>query len=231
MDIVKRTKQLTFLLIGLDIALVAFGVVIGDDFVDAFKERRLVSLFSVFQLVVISLISLVIFLEEKKNTGNFSIKAPYLIWGIIAICFLYMGIDELVEIHESLDKLIHSVFNIEETKLTDRIDDLIIFAYLIGGLGAIYYYKDYLLRYKSALKYFIAGVIIVSIMIVIDILTNRKDFLRLFFEDRETRRFMYDVFIVVEEAVTIIAESVLIATVYYCKKINSTLIGENKSNG
>lgn len=62
-------------------------------------------------------------------------RDPSVVWAIIASGFLFLAADEVLRIHENLDQLIHYVFGLKETNLTDRIDDLIVGMYGLVGIG------------------------------------------------------------------------------------------------
>ena len=49
-------------------------------------------------------------------------------------------------IHESIDNGIHYVLKLRETAITDRLDDIIIGIYGLGGIGILYYYRDEIVK-------------------------------------------------------------------------------------
>ena len=70
-------------------------------------------------------------------------------WLILVFTSLYLAIDEIIMIHENIDFFIHRIFNIEETGLTDRIDDAIVAIYGLCGLIGIYLYRKELSNYMT----------------------------------------------------------------------------------
>ena len=63
------------------------------------------------------------------------------VWGLIAGGFVFLAVDEALQIHERLDFVIHKALNIRETALTDRLDDAII-ATMLFSVWAPYGISD-----------------------------------------------------------------------------------------
>nr|WP_319398940.1 hypothetical protein [uncultured Carboxylicivirga sp.] len=62
-------------------------------------------------------------------------KQKQAIWLMISKGFTFLALDEILLIHENIDKWIHAFFQITQTHLTDRIDDFIILLYgIVDGL-------------------------------------------------------------------------------------------------
>ena len=93
---------------------------------DHFQEGRFITLFSTLQLLVISWLSHRV-LQVRSVTRKQSLwRDPSAVWGIISIGFLFLAADDFFTIHENIDSLIHSIFKLQETGLTDRIDDILV---------------------------------------------------------------------------------------------------------
>ena len=58
----------------------------------------------------------------------------WLVWIAIAIGCAFLAMDDKFMFHENLDKAMHSLFKWEETKLSDRLDDIIVGIYGIAGI-------------------------------------------------------------------------------------------------
>ena len=58
----------------------------------------------------------------------------WLIWIAIAIGCAFLAMDDRFMFHENLDKGIHALFQWEETKLSDRLDDIIVGIYRLAGI-------------------------------------------------------------------------------------------------
>ena len=135
------------------------------------------------------------------------------VWAIIALGFLFLAADDLFRIHENFDNLIHYVFNMQETGLTDRIDDIIIGLYGFIGIGVLIAYRDELIIYKKNLPFFILGFVTLFIMVALDVLTNRNDILPLVF-DRDKAVVLYVWLSLAEDSLKVMAEAFFILAFY-----------------
>jgi len=147
-----------------------------------FKEKGFVTIFSIIQLLTISLLAYKIFTIRRIDRNLWVLKHSSIVWLIISTGFLFLAADEYFMIHENLDFFIHYIFNIRETGLTDRIDDTIIGIYGLIGIGVLFYYRNELKAYKEAHSFFIYGFILLLFTVILDGLTNREDMLQLFFD-------------------------------------------------
>ena len=91
-----------------------------------FGEFHFVTWFSFAQLLFLSVLSAKIFDIDVSGKTKHILRSAGFIWAIIAFGFFFLALDEIFLIHEIIDVAIHTVFNIEETGLTDRIDDVLI---------------------------------------------------------------------------------------------------------
>ncbi len=90
-------------------------------------------------------------------------------------------------IHENIDHQIHYVFNLQETILTDRIDDVIIGLYGLAGIGVLIAYRDELKTYREALPFFTCGFVLLFTMVGLDLFTNRNDILPVLFDHHHNK--------------------------------------------
>lgn len=104
------------------------------------------------------------------------------IWGMMALGFLFLAADEMLALHEKMDKLLHRLFHMEETALTDRLDDLIVGGYGLLGLAALFFHRAELVRWKQAFLWIGAGFTLLFMMVGLDTLTNRNDILESLWE-------------------------------------------------
>ena len=99
----------------------------------------------------------------------------------MSLGFLFLAADDLFKIHENIDRLIHNIFNLQETGLTDRIDDGLIGLYALIGIGVLIIYRNELKIYRKAFPFFTSGFALLFTTIALDLLTNRNDILPLLF--------------------------------------------------
>ena len=151
-----------------------------------FKEKTITTFFSASLLLAIGwLCRRMRQLRHVAPARNFW-KPETAIWGIMALGFGYLALDELVQIHESIDKLAHQLFRIKESNFTDRLDDAIVCLYGIAGIAAIFVYRKELVHHRHALPFVIAGFALFFIMVGLDFLTSRIELLRALFKTRLT---------------------------------------------
>jgi hypothetical protein len=124
-----------------------------------------------------------------------------------------LAADEIFKIHENIDFLIHRVFGIQETGLTDRIDDFLVGLYGLLGIGVLFAYRNQLKTYREAFPFFIFGFVLLFSMVAFDVVTNRNDILPLIF-DHHLAATLYTYLSLAEDSLKIFAESFFILGFY-----------------
>ncbi|MGH1428568.1 MAG: hypothetical protein ACRBEE_11565 [Arenicella sp.] len=150
---------------------------------EPFKEGGFITFFSAIQLLIVSRLSYNIYRERESSTHISFWQKPNLIWLLISMGFLFLAFDESLKIHERIDRLIHYVFNIQETGLTDRIDDLLVGLYGLIGLVVLFVYRNEMKACKAQFSLFVIGFVFLFVMVGLDVMTNRKDIVLFFFEE------------------------------------------------
>lgn len=166
--------------------LVAFVLLIAwttGPFYYHFASRRLVRIYSYLQLFATAFVSFLACRKLEKENSLPWLKNPSARpFFISAIGFLFLGFDDLVDIHESVDKLIHMVLRIKQTPLTDHMDDLIL---LIYGIIAIFFIKDFVRefrKYPYMMGFLICGFLAFFIMFCFDFISNNEETFSYFFK-------------------------------------------------
>lgn len=189
---------LTLNILLLGIALFA-GIAVGN-IEYYFKECRLMTFFSSFQLIAIAVFCGII-AERKTETRSIHI------WLLMAFGFVFLAFDEVLMIHETIDFRIHDWLEINETSLTDRIDDLIVFSYLLIGLGLLWYYRESLQHcLPIAKQYATPTLTLISYTIIADILSNRQDII--------SNDLLFQIIKQSEDFAKIMAECILLIAAY-----------------
>jgi len=213
-----HAKLLSAKVLGLNLIAVIVAILLSIPFERSvgheFGEGGLITYFSAIQLFILSR-----FCYKVFRLRSHSVKAPWrssiAIWGIMSLGFSFLALDDLLMIHEWFDKVIHGVAQIEETGLTDRIDDLIVGLYGLIAIGLLVYYRHELKRYRKVGPYVVAGFAFLFLMVGVDALTNRNDVLKLVFP-REIMRTITTWDAVLEESLKIFSEAFLIVAAYLC---------------
>ena len=187
-----------------------------------FDDQGYVSWFSFLQILAAAYLAWKIYSSRKSHATKTSNKgsASYNFWAILSGGFLFLGIDEMWEIHENLDRLIHNLFQIKETAITDRIDSLIVLVYALIGIGILYWAKSELKKFKSALPLFGIAFCLVFLMIFLDLLTDSRDLIYWLFNN-DLANIVYQTLNIVEECCKIFAEGMFIITFHICLKISN----------
>ena len=175
-----------------------------------FAEWRLITLYSFFQLGAAAYIC---FLVCRAYTTqplrdwrqNASVR-PFL---ICSVGFVFLGLDEILSLHENIDKLIHHVFFIVETPFTDHFDDFIV---LIYGLVALFFIKDFIREFRKhpyMIAFLICGFLTFFAMVFLDYVTNSIETFLQFFKGESYADLMHkrDVYRMVEDSAKIIGET------------------------
>lgn len=115
-------------------------------------------------------------------------KEPSFLWFLIAIGFFFLSVDELVQVHESVDRSIHDLLGLTETAVTDRLADVLVAGYGLIGLAVLFVYRHEFRLLRPDFVLIIAGFILMSLMVVLDILSSDTEFSPCFFRRRRPGR-------------------------------------------
>ncbi|WP_319548238.1 hypothetical protein [Desulfogranum marinum] len=155
------SRVVFFLVLSLNLLAVSAGVIIYIYIgVDSFTEDGFITKLSVFQLLVIGWLSYNIFRTQRIQRRSSLWRDSSFVWLIIALGFLFLAVDELFLVHENIDYFIHDVFNMEETALTDRIDDFLVGLYGLAGIGVLFVFRDELKAYRETFVFFVIGFVL-----------------------------------------------------------------------
>ena len=203
-----------FLVLILNLLAVSAGVITYSyTDVDPFSEGGFITKLSGFQLLVIAWLSYKIFQARRVKRRHSLWRDSSAVWLIVALAFLFLTVDDLFMIHENIDDLIHEVFNMQETALTDRIDDFIVGLYGLAGIGVLFIFRDELKAYREAFPFFIFGFVLFFIMVPLDMLINRNDILPLIFDHDQVD--VLNIWItLVEDSLKVFAEAFFILGFY-----------------
>ena len=213
------TKFLLFFIIFIDMVAVVTAVLIGEKPSQHFKELGLITWLSFIQLLLASVIAWKIFKRRSKGGQLKDWNQSHVLWAIIAFGFLFLAIDEVARIHEGMDKLIHMIFGIQQTALTDRIDDVILGCYGLLGLWIRDLYREEIKNYREVLPLLGLGFIFLFVMVVLDFVSEKADIVSIFIKDPSASGRFNSWLGITEEVFKILAEAVFIAAFYDCLKI------------
>jgi len=215
MDITPRKTAVIVIIFEAAMALTAIsaGMAAGNP-AKYFGEFTFITWFSFFQLLFLSMLSHKISTVRSSSEKHNGLRSAGVFWNFAFFGFFFLALDELVMIHEVGDILIHTVFNIEETGLTDRLDDLFLCSYGIIGLIVLYLFIGELKKYRAAAPFVVIGFILFFFMVATDTATNRDDVLTLLFADPHRVSIIKTWSYVVEDYLKILGEGFFIAALF-----------------
>ena len=141
------------------------------------------------------------------------------IWLLSGLGCVFLTLDELFSFHEKMDGLIHSVLGIEETPVTDLIDDALVGLYVLAAAVCLLNYWTSLREFWKTWPLFVAGFVLASIMIVLDLLSNNNLFVSQVTTDLDTQEALRMGMGKVEECAKILAEGFFLTGVLACRRI------------
>ena len=143
-------------------------------------------------------------------------RQPAFVWLLIAFGFLFLAVDEVAKIHESLDRFAHRLLQRPETALTDRLDDAILLGYGLSGMAVLYAYRSELISYRPVLPLVICGFVLFLFMGLLDALVNRPDVFLFMGISQEGSASLGKWLGGVEEGLKILAEAAFLGAAYTC---------------
>ena len=175
-----------------------------------FDEGGLLDWLSGLQLMAVAVIAGAIYRLRRQQQSSW--RSPQLLWLLVMFGFLFLVADELTQIHESIDRSIHTAWQLQETGLTDRIDDALVGAY--GAIAAViaYAFRHEIKRYGHLWPLILWSFGVMFLMVTFDTLTNRLDLLPMLFGQASQSVFL--VLSVLEEFCKLAVEAILIGALY-----------------
>lgn len=209
------TKRFLVLLLASDVLLSLAPLLFGVPAKTIALESSPITLLSFAQLVASCVICWKVF-RLRCPDAKPRLDTPQAVWAIMAAGFLFLSIDEAALVHERLDLLIHAVFGIRETGVSDRLDDVIIAAYGLFGILVLWKSRSELVRFRRVLPLIAIGFAFMFLMIALDMVTNRNDVLPLFIPDPIAGDTLAHWLNLAEEVFKLLAEGMFLGSLYEC---------------
>ena len=143
-------------------------------------------------------------------------RQPAFVWLLMALGFLFLAIDEVAKVHESLDRSVHRLLQRPETALSDRLDDAILLGYGLVGVAVLYAYRSELVSYRAVLPLVICGFVLFLFMGLLDALANRPDVFLFMGISQEGSASLGKWIGGVEEGLKVLAEAAFLGAAYTC---------------
>lgn len=159
-----------------DLVLLVGAAAIGATFADSpsrlFGEGDPITLVSTCYLVGTGWLALQMYRYRRTAVWR---RDPALVWLLASIGFVFLGLDDLLRIHERVDEAIHRWLAIEATDLTDRIDDGLVGLYGAVGVGLALWGRAEFSRARTAIRYLVWGFGVFVVMVAIEFLVDAAD--------------------------------------------------------
>ncbi|ERT04388.1 putative membrane protein [Lyngbya aestuarii BL J] len=194
------------------------AVLLGKSPMVYFGETGIISWLSCLQLLVLSGLAWQIS-GVRKQVNLKGKKAPQTLWQLISIGFFYLAVDEIGQIHETVDVLIQWMFNVPEDNNLLKYDGVIVAGYSAVGAYILYSFWDEFKRYKPAFYLFVLGFALKATMVLIDLGTDDDSIFSFWLADPKRHKLVYEWIQMVEESFKIIAEGAFIAAFIACLQI------------
>ena len=125
-------------IIGAD-ALIMVAALFGPNHPGRYMgEEGLITRLSITHLLAIGAIALALAFVRHAAPWRDSPGRSAIVWLFISAGFVFLALDERLELHEQMDFWLHDSLHLEETAVSDRLDDLIVVAYGVLGAAVLY---------------------------------------------------------------------------------------------
>jgi len=192
-----------------------------------FTGIRTVTLYSFAQITATALAAFAVARHYGAGSGSILKNARARPFFISGVGFSFLALDEILSLHENMDKLIHAIFRMKETPWTDHIDDLIVLAY---GVVAFYFIKEFFAEFGKQpfmIPMIACGVGFFFFMVGADFMSNNEQTYGLFFlvdVDSSDLIHMRDVLRMLEDSAKLIAGTFFL-TAFLSAFLNEKLEG------
>ena len=182
-----------------------------------FGEGRLVTDASCVQLLIASVLAGLTFWTVKRADSRLSKNGGF--WLLVSLGLLFLAFDDAYEIHEHIDLWLHDLLQIQQTDLTDLLDDLIVGGYLLIFLGYVAKKWRSLQIFQRSFIFFKIGFALTLVMVILDLVGNNDYFISLVINNPARIKVIEQWLGAVEDSSKIIAEGLFIVGIYYCWQI------------
>ena len=222
----KSVRQILFIILFLEtlaITLAIWGAIATGHSPKAyFEEGGYMTILSCLQLLFGAYLAKKIF-STAKNSANPSLFKNRRFWQIVSIGLVLLAFDDALSIHESIDRLLHSLLDFQETDISDLLDDVIVGGYVLIFLAYVASQWRAIQIFQRSFIYFQIGFVLTLIMIVFDAASNNRLFVSMLTDNSDRQRFLQIWFGTFEDSIKIYAEGLFIVGIYKCWRIAKSI--------
>lgn len=212
------------LIFGLTALVIVYGSLeglFGVDYGSGFGELSVATLWSVLLLGMTSRVCFHI-AALRSGTGADGTRGPRFFWRFVAFSFAFLAVDDALQVHENLDKLVHQIAGLSETALTDRLDDVIVLGYALAGAIFLLTYRDELERVPGTIGRLAIAFALALVSAAFDVLTNRSEYLDWMGLQGQLRQMVDWAATVIEEGAKLLAGATLLLTFTRIREVYRT---------
>jgi hypothetical protein len=199
------------------LAAVVAGLSKNGDPSRYFGEGRILTVFSCLQLLATAYYCWKT--ARSRGIDRASLKSAGTLWLILGAGFVFLAADDVLLIHENIDRKLHEMLNIQETAISDRLDDILIAIYAAIGLAILYAYRRELVAFRAIFPYLKIAFLLTALQVVLDALGNRPDVLSGLFDERGAVEAAVDWVDVAEGSAQFFAEALFLVGFFAATKI------------
>ena len=222
----KTVRQILFIVLFLEtlaITLAIWGAIATGHSPKAyFEEGGYMTILSCLQLLFGAYLAKKIF-STAKNSVNPSLFKNRRFWQIVSIGLVLLAFDDALSIHESIDRLLHSLLGFEETDISDLLDDAIVGGYLLLFLAYVASQWKKIQIFQRSFIYFQIGLILTIIMVVFDAASNNRLFVSMLTDNGDRQVWLQIWFGTFEDSIKIYAEGLFLVGIYKCWRIAKSM--------
>jgi hypothetical protein len=183
-----------------------------------FGEYRFGTYFSSLQFLLIAGTTYSVYATLRRQPQH-PLSGTATLWMLASGGAVFLACDDLFSFHEKTDKLIHTVLRMEETPVTDLIDDLLVGLYVLATLIFLGKNRARLTAFLPSWPLFAAGFVLTGIMVVLDMSGNNELVVGQLTDEADTRERLREGIGTVEDCFKIFAEGCFLAGVLACRRI------------
>lgn len=206
-----RPSRFLIVVLSVDLAICVVAMLLGEKPHTHFGKRGFITYVAASQILLAGVFSFTIWSRRRGEDG------PTVLWLLLGLGFVFLALDDALELHEKLDEGIHDLLGLEESGLTDRIDDLIVLAYGLVGAAVLFACRRELLRFRGALRYLALAFVLAVLMIGLDLLTNQRDWVEAILGRSVRGEGILPFLRALEDTMKVLATGTFAAALYFCR--------------
>jgi uncharacterized protein YhhL (DUF1145 family) len=206
-----RPARFLIVVLTVDLVICVVAMLLGEKPHTHFGKRGFITYVAASQILLAGVFSFTVWSRRKAGEG------PTILWLLLGLGFVFLALDDALELHEKLDDAIHDLAGLDEADRTDRIDDLIVLVYGIVGAAVLIACRRELLRFRGAVRYLALAFGFAVLMIGLDLLTNQRDWVEAILGRSVRGEGILPFLRALEDTMKVLATGTFAAALYHCR--------------